>query len=155
MLITGVCFALDPDAGPSAQEAAEPLTQEIDAYSHILYVFDIAGTVSDSWTLSELPSGNACGCSVFPFGADLGIVIGGYQYPDFYFYSFDGSTLEFLGSAPVPQSAVSSYGISWSDLTQSFYWIYRDSSIFRLCEFTVEFEVTLDQSTWGAIKTEF
>ena len=128
---------------------------EIDTESHMLYVFDLSGTVSESWTLSELPSGNASACSVFPFGSDLGVIIGGYGFPDFYFYSFDGSTLEFLGSSPVPQSASNSYGISWSDLTQSFYWIYRDDSIFRLCEFTVEFEVTLDQSTWGAIKTEF
>ena len=126
---------------------------EIDAASHDLYVFDTLGIVSESWTLSELPSGYACGCSVFPFGSDLGVIIGGYEYPDFYFYSFNGSTLEYLGAAPIPQSANRSYGISWSDLTQSFYWIYKDPGLsFRLCEFTVDFEVTLDQTTWGAIK---
>jgi hypothetical protein len=199
ILITGICFALDPDAGPSAQETANLVAQEtndwdsdteiyrystvsgwsyafdnpsveprgmdfdpslniweIDAASHTLYVFDIAGTVSESWTLSELPAGNACGCSVFPFGADQGVIIGGYSFLDYYFYSFDGSTLEYLGAAPVPQSINNSYGISWSDFTQSFYWIYKDpGSNFRLCEFTVEFEVTLDQSTWGAVKAGF
>jgi len=155
--LTGWSYAFDnPSPEPRGMDFDPSLNiWEIDANSHILYVFDIGGTVSDSWTLSELPSKDPCACSVFPFGSDLGIIIGGSEYPDFYFYSFDGSTLEFLGSSPVPQSAVASYGISWSDLTQSFYWIYRDGSIYRLCEFTVEFEVTLDQSTWGAIKTEF
>ncbi len=156
--VSGWSYAFDnPSAEPRGMDFDPSLNiWEIDANSHILYVFDISGAVSESWTLSELPSGNACGCSVFPFGSDLGVIIGGYTYPDFYFYSFDGSTLEYLGAAPVPQSASSSYGISWSDLTQSYYWIYKDSSsTFRLCEFTVEFEVALDRTTWGAIKAEF
>ena len=156
--VSGWSYAFEnPSAEPRGMDFDPSLNiWEIDAASHILYVFDIAGTVSESWTLSELPSDYACGCSVFPFGAGLGIIIGGYQYADFYFYSFDGSTLEYLGAAPIPQSASSSYGITWSDLTQSYYWIYKDSGgDFRLCEFTVEFEVTLDQSTWGAVKAGF
>lgn len=129
---------------------------EIDASSHMLYVFDLTGSVLESWSLSELPSGYSCGCSVFPFGTDQGVVIGGYAYTDFYFYSFDGSTLEYLGSAPVPQGIGSSYGISWSDDTQSFYWIYKDTGDnFRLCEFTVDFTVALQRNTWGAIKAGF
>ena len=156
--VSGWSYAFNnPSAEPRGMDFDPSLNiWEIDADSHTLYVFDVAGSVSESWTLAELPSGYACGCSVFPFGSDLGVVIGGYSFPDFYFYSFDGATLEYLGAAPIPQTANSSYGISWSDLTQSFYWIYKDGgSAFRLCEFTIEFEVTLDQTTWGAVKAGF
>jgi hypothetical protein len=126
----------------------------IDASTHMLYVFDLTGSVSNTWTLTQLPSGFSCGCSVFPFGSDIGVVIGGYAYNDFYFYSFDGSSLEYLGMAPVPQAIGSSYGISYSSATQSFFWIYRNpSSEFRLCEFTVEFTSALEQDTWAGIKT--
>ncbi|MCD4701905.1 MAG: hypothetical protein K8S24_08630 [Candidatus Aegiribacteria sp.] len=130
---------------------------EIDASSHILYVFDTSGSVYHSWTLTELPSDYPCGCSVFPLGSDLGVVIGGYAYPDFYFYCFDGSNLEYMGSAPVPQSIDKSYGVSYSYDTDSFYWVYTDPGTnFNLCEFTGEFISTaLEQDTWGAIKAGF
>ncbi|MBD3276761.1 MAG: hypothetical protein GF388_00525 [Candidatus Aegiribacteria sp.] len=147
---------VNPSAEPRGMDMDDMQTiWEIEADSHTLYHFDLTGSVLGSFSLSELPGGYACGCSVFPFADGLGIVIGGYQFPDFYFYNFDGSSLEYIGSEPVPQTASSSYGISYSANTDSFYWIYNDGS-YNLCEFTVDFvETSLEQSTWGDIKTTF
>lgn len=148
----------NPSAEPRGMDMDDMQTiWEIDADSHMLYHFDLTGTVLESFSLSQLPSGFACGCSVFPFGSDLGIVVGGYYYSDFYFYVFDGTTLEYIGSEPVPETASSSYGISYSANTDFFYWIYKDSgSNYKLCEFEVDFvETSLEQSTWGSIKTTF
>ena len=133
--VSGWSYAFNnPAAEPRGMDFDPSLNiWEIDAASHDLYVLDIGGAVSESWTLSELPSGYACGCSVFPFGSDLGVIIGGYEYPDFYFYSFDGSTLEYLGAAPVPQAASSSYGISWSGNSRMvflLFWPFEASFFF-------------------------
>lgn len=130
---------------------------EIDANSRVLYHFDLSGNIIDSFALTELPSSYACGCSVFPFAGQIGIVIGGYAYADFYFYLYDGSSLEYMNSAPVPQSISSSYGISWSCDTGSFFWVYTNTSgDYYLCEFTADIqELALEQSTWGGIKSVF
>jgi hypothetical protein len=123
----------------------------IDADSHMLYYHDLTGSVIDSWTLSELPSGFACGVSCFPYDGDLGIIVGGYYFDDFYFYLYDGSDLEYMGMAGTPQSASSSYGVSYSEDTDSFYWIYTSGG-YRLCEFTADIEEALVPTTWGQIK---
>ena len=127
---------------------------EIDADSHMLYMIDLTGSVVDSWTLSELPSGYACGVSVFPYNGDMGVVVGGYYFDNFYFYMYDGSSLEYMGSAPVPQSYSSSYGVSYSMDTDSFYWIYTTGTYY-MCEFTVDIEEALVPTTWGEIKSSF
>lgn len=127
---------------------------QIDADSHVLYQIDLTGSVMDSWTLAELPDGYACGLSVFPYEGDMGVIVGGYYYDDFYFYLYDGSNMEYMGSAPVPQSASSSYGVSYSMDTDSFYWIYR-SGDYYMCEFTADIEESLTPTTWGQIKSGF
>jgi hypothetical protein len=127
---------------------------QIDADSHMLYLIDLTGSVMDSWTLGELPDGYACGLSVFPYEDEMGIVVGGYYYDDFYFYLYNGSDIEYMGNAPVPQSASSSYGVSYSMDTDSFYWIYR-SGDYYMCEFTADIEESLTPTTWGQIKSGF
>lgn len=129
---------------------------EMQASPQVLYHLDLTGSVLGSWTLSGVPSTYACACSVFPFYGDLGILIGGYAYTDFYFFVWDGANLESIGIAPVPQSIGSSYGVTYREATDSFYWVYKSpGGEFRLCEFTAEFVESLDQSTWGAIKSTF
>jgi|GEM_PF-1000948 len=126
---------------------------EIDAASHMLYMIDLTGSVVDSWTLGELPSGYACACCVYPYEGDLVLLIGGYYFDNFYFYLYDGADLEYMGNAPVPQSYYASYGVGYSEDTDSFYWIWRDSgSSYYLCEFTVDIEEALQPTTWGQIK---
>lgn len=157
--VTGWSMAFpNPSGGePRGMDMDDALTiWEIEAAGRVLYHFDLSGSILDSFALPELPASYACGCSVFPFPGGLGIVIGGYAYGDFYFYVFSGGSLEFLGSAPVPQTATSSYGITYNANDDSFFWVYNTSGGFRLCQFTADFqEVALEQNTWGAIKATF
>lgn len=156
---TGWEFAYaNPSPEPRGMDVDDAMTVwEIDAASRVLYHFDLNGSLIETFSLTELPATYACGLSVFPFEGDLGIVVGGYAYADFYFYRYDGSTMEFINSAPVPQAMNQSYGISYSCDTSSYFWVYRDaSSNYYLCEFTAEIEqVSLEQSTWGSIKSIF
>jgi len=148
----------NPSPEPRGMDIDDAMTVwEIDASSRVLYHFDLNGSIIDTFSLTELPSSFACGLSVFPFEGDLGIVVGGYAYADFYFYRYDGSTLEFINSAPVPQAMNQSYGISYSCDTGSFFWVYKDAANdYFLCEFTAEIEqVSLEQTTWGSIKSIF
>lgn len=147
----------NPSEEPRGMDMDEMQTiWEIEADSRMLYHFDLTGTVLESFNLPELPDGYACGCSVFPFADGLGVIIGGYYYDDFYFYDFDGTTLEYIGSEPVPQTVSASYGVAYSANTDSFFWIYSEGSNYGLCEFTVDFvETSLERDTWGSIKTTF
>jgi len=138
-----------------AQDANSDLWQVTS--SHNLYRCDLSGTLLNSFYLTELPTGGAMGSGVFPFGSDIGIVISGYFMFDFYFYVFDGSSLEYIGSIPVPLTCNESYGISYDNNTELFYWLYEDAGWnYRLCSFYLTFvETSLEQTTWGSIKAVF
>ncbi|MEN8209308.1 MAG: hypothetical protein ABFR50_08655, partial [Candidatus Fermentibacteria bacterium] len=126
-----------------------------DAADRVLYRCDQTGGDVTSWAMPECPASYSCGIAVFPFGPNLGIVIGGYSWTDFYFYEYDGANLTFLGSAPIFQSVSGSYGLTYSNNTDSFFWIYRDVSIYHITEFTAVIETPLQRDTWGGIKATF
>ena len=128
----------------------------MDASTHLLYSFDTSGANVSSWNLSsDVPSESCCGCAVFPYQGDLGIVIGGYSWPDFYFFRWDGVNMVLLGSTATPVSATSSYGITYSDDLDTFFWLYKDSgSQYHLCQFDVSI-TALQRDTWAGIKTAF
>ncbi len=129
---------------------------EVDTDTHILFKFDLNGTVSENWVLPGIPSSeHPNGCSVFPFGNDLGVIIGCYTMPGFRFYVYDGVTLEYYGPAPLPQYVYIGYDISYSSDRDSFFWLYKDfSDQYRLCEFTIQV-LSLQQSTWAGVKSGF
>jgi len=147
----------NPVSGPRgmAQDTNTDLWQ-ISA-DHSLYRCDLSGTLLNTFLLSELPSGTSMGCGVFPFGSNIGIIVGGYFMFDFYIYVFDGSNLEYIGSIPVPLACNESYGIDYDNNTGIFYWLYEDAGwIYRLSSFYLTFvETSLEQTTWGSIKTIF
>jgi hypothetical protein len=96
------------------------------------------------------------GLAVFPFGSNIGVVVAAYTTHNFYFYSWDGSSMTYLGSAPCPVTGiVGSYGLTYSDASHHLYWSYKDTSgSYHLTE--ISFAITsLSRSSWGSIKTSF
>lgn len=128
----------------------------VDGSTRYLYRFDTGGGNVSSWYLAELPAAYASGISTFPCESNLGIAVGGYYFGDFYFYEFDGASLSYIGSAPVPQAATSSYGIAYSRDRETFFWLYLEgTTIHHITEFELDIEAALTGETWGAIKTLF
>lgn len=127
----------------------------MDASTHVLYNFDTSGTVIDSWDLNaEVPSGFSCGIAVFPYQGDLGIVMGGYSWSDFYYFRWDGVNMVLLGTSTTPASASSSYGLTYSSDLDSFFWVYTDGGSFHLCQFDITI-TALQRETWAGIKSAF
>lgn len=127
-----------------------------DASDRQLYMFDYGASNVTHWSMPDCPASYSMGIALFPFGSNQGIVLSGYSWTDLYFYEYDGANLAFLGSAPTPQTASSSYGLAYSDYTNAFFWVYRDgSSVYNICEFTAVIETALQRDTWGRIKAIF
>jgi hypothetical protein len=105
------------------------------------------------YTLSE-PQDNLSGLTTFPFGANTGVMVTTYDDLNFYFYEFDGSSMLYFGSAPVPVSCDNSYGLAYSDTRDSFFWSYRDTGgTHHIDELDITFvETAIEETTWGQIK---
>ena len=94
------------------------------------------------------------GLTVFPYGANLGIALAAYNDNNIYFYEWNGSTMNYLGSATCPVTNDGSYGLAYSSVSDTIYWAFRASSVYHLAEFS--FSITsLERSSWGSIKTSF
>jgi hypothetical protein len=130
---------------------------EIENSSNILYRFNSSGTILNQWTLAEVPgSASAMACAVFPVAGIDVVMLGGLTWSDFYFYSWDGSDLVYIGSHPLPQSCNKSYGAAWCEQRSTMFWVYKTGGDFAVCEFQCFITgVPLQRSTWGGIKTEF
>ncbi|MEN8207808.1 MAG: hypothetical protein ABFR50_01005 [Candidatus Fermentibacteria bacterium] len=99
-------------------------------------------------------TGQPSGLTVFPAGANLGIVITTYTNI-FFFCEWDGSTMTLIGSTVCLPSCACSYGLAYSTSRDTFFWSYIDAANdYHLAEFTFEV-ASLEQSTWGAIKNSF
>lgn len=125
----------------------------IDPYAIYRHLPD--GSDVTSWNISE-PGGNLCGLAVFPYNSNLGVMVTCYADPSIYVYEYTGSSLDYLGSAPCPWSASSSYGLTWDADRGTFFWSYAPtSSVFYAGEFTMVIDLGLEPATWGSIKTSF
>lgn len=95
------------------------------------------------------------GLTVFPYGGNLGIALAAYNDNSIYFFEWDGSTMNYLGSASCPVANSGSYGLGYSIASNTIYWAFKDaSSVYHLAEFS--FSITsLERSSWGSIKTSF
>ncbi len=105
--------------------------------------------------IPEVPS-QPSGVTVFPNGSNVGVAVTAYGTHNIYFYDWDGATLAFIGSAPCPASGVSSsYGLAYAETNGNIFWSYMDtSSGYHIAEFSFNL-VSLEQTSWGAIKTSF
>lgn len=115
----------------------------------------LPGVGSQSIAIPEV-SGQISGLTVFPNGSNLGIAVITYATYNIYFYEWDGSTMSYLGSAACPASSIHlSLGLAYAETNGHLYWSYVDtSSNYHLTE--LSFAITsLEQSSWGAIKSSF
>lgn len=112
------------------------------------------GVGQENISIPEVPS-QPSGLAVFPYMGDLGVAVTTYNTHNIYFYSWDGSTMSYLGSAACPISVYSSYGLSYSENTGNLFWTYAPTSgTYKLAE--ISFTITsLSRDTWAGIKTAF
>lgn len=127
----------------------------IDASTRVLYRFNTSGGGVSSWNLSQLPTSYACACAVFPYNGNLGVLIGGYAYGNFYIYEYNGSSLTYVGSVPEPSTATSSYDVTYSADRDTFFWVWKQGSAFKITEFGMDIQTALSRDTWAGIKASF
>ncbi|MCD4707558.1 MAG: hypothetical protein K8S62_07445 [Candidatus Sabulitectum sp.] len=116
--------------------------------------FNTDGSGVQYYEIPELGSAQPSGLATFPCGSDLGIVVTSYNTYNFYFYSFDGSTLTSLGFIACPLTCTSSLGLAYSPGRDTFFWSHSNSSGDHSIS-ELEIDITgfaLAQSTWGSIK---
>jgi len=101
-------------------------------------------------------SGTLSGVTVYPAGANLGVVVAGYNDSNLHFYEWDGSTMDYIGSAACPVSSLaSSFGLAYAEVSDTIFWSYRDTSgDYHITELAFDTSA-LEQSTWGSIKSTF
>ena len=113
------------------------------------------GGSGDFYGTPEIPS-QMSGLAIFPYGSDLWVVATIYGAPEFYFYKFTGSALEYQGMADLTMTSFDySFGLAYCASNDTFFWIYQ---VYGGTNWVAEIGYTitaLEQSTWGAIKSQF
>ncbi len=102
----------------------------------------------------QIPS-QLSGLTVFPYNGSICLAVTAYSTLNIWFYTWNGSTLSFMGSAPCPGSPQKSYGLAYSESRGTIFWSYKNSSEqFEIAE--LSFDITaLSRNTWAGIKTSF
>jgi len=110
------------------------------------------GVGQSFYTLTE-PQAQLSGLTTFAHGANTGVMVTTYDDLNFYFYEFDGSSMVYLGSTPVPVSCTSSMGLTYSASRDSFFWSYVAGGTYYIDELDITFvETAIEETTWGQIK---
>lgn len=121
-----------------------------------LYRIDETGssTFFDLWGL-----GMISGLSLFPYEDELGIVFTFYDFFYFHFYSFDGTSLNYIGEANMyVYNFTDSYGITYNPSTDTFFWsyvVYPSNRMISEMDYEIVPQSALEQCTWGSIKAGF
>ncbi len=131
----------------------------INGYTDELCRF-LPGGTSQSWPIPEIGGAQqGSGIATFPLeNGDTGIAMAVFDMGMFFFYSWDGSDIAYIGSAETPYSAsvLISLGLAYCEDTGNFFWTYGPTSGYRMVEFTVTLpSQSLSTTTWGAIKNSF
>ena len=113
------------------------------------------GVGEQNIAIPEVPT-QPSGVTVYPYGSNVGVAVTSYDTHNIFFYEWDGATLAFIGSAPCPVPGIgSSYGLAYSEDNGNIYWSYRDAAYaYHIAEFSFDL-VSLEQTSWGAIKSSF
>ena len=100
--------------------------------------------------------GQLSGLTVFPFEGSTAVAVTTYSDLNIWFYTWDGAVLQFLGSAPCPAPCQASYGLAFSNNRGTIFWSYKTASgEYLISEFSFEIDQSLQQHTWGGIKSSF
>jgi hypothetical protein len=121
-----------------------------------LYRF-VPGGSSAFYALQNPPS-ILTGVALFPLGSGLGVVVSGYSDLHLYFYQYVGTSLTYVGSAPLPVTPYPdqfSLGLTYASQRGTFFWSYIDNIGTTICELDIEVDLGLEPATWGSIKTLF
>ena len=114
--------------------------------------------VSGSGTFYSTPEvpGQISGLAVFPFHGNLGVALCFYSTPGWLFYEFDGSNLTYYGSADLGLGSFDgSRGLTYNAGSDTFFYSYIVYGTLRWIMEVSWMETSLEQNTWGAIKTSF
>lgn len=96
------------------------------------------------------------GLTLFPCSRGTGIAVTTYADLSIWFYSWDGTELVFLGSAPCPAPCQASYGLAYSCSRDTIFWSYKTASGgYFISELEFDTGQSFHQSTWGGIKNSF
>ena len=118
------------------------------------------GGSSQSWSIPEIGAmQQGSGVATFPLEeGNTGIAVGVFDIGMFFFYSWDGSDISYIGSveSPYSTSVLVSLGLAYCDTSGHFFWTYGPEAGYRMVEFTVSLSSqSLASTSWGAIKNSF
>lgn len=114
----------------------------------------LPGASAENIATPEIPT-RPSGITVFPYCGNIGVAVTAYTTHNIYFYEWDGSTLNYIGSTTCPVSCTYSFGLAYANTNEHIYWSYMDSAVnYHLTK--LSFTITsLERSSWGSIKTSF
>ena len=127
---------------------------ETDGASGVWRIDDPSGN-GTFYDTPEVPS-QMSGLAIFPYGGELWIVVTIYAAPEFYFYSFTGSSLVYQGMDDLSMTSFDlSLGLAYCQARDSFFWsyeVYGGNPWIAELDYSI---AALQQSTWGTIKSQF
>ncbi|MBD3294669.1 hypothetical protein GF394_04170 [Candidatus Fermentibacteria bacterium] len=113
---------------------------------------DIATGIINSYLVSE-PGDQLSGITCFDYQGSPAIAVTTYDDVHIHFYEDVGTGVSFIGSGQLPAGVSTSYGLTYNEFSDTFYWSYKgDDSKHYISELGYT-EVSLQQTTFGAIKS--
>jgi hypothetical protein len=126
-----------------------------------VYRFLPDGTGVEYFPISEVAA-QMSGLAVFPLEGNLGIMIAAHGQYDFWFYEFDGSSVNYLGSVPCPLTPSQSQGLTYAAERGTFFWSYFIGDEDWIAELDINIEggggggeTAVAPTSMGAIKAAF
>lgn len=114
------------------------------------------GTGVQGWNLPGITT-QLSGLTTYPILGSQGIAVTAYESgaADHYiwFYEFNGSSMDLLGSATLP-SCNQSLGLAYADARDTYFWSFYTGGVFYISELEIT-ETSLQNETWGTIKASF
>ncbi len=119
-----------------------------------IYRIDETGAYN-FYSVPDVP-GQMSGLTIFPYNNNLGIFVTSYHWQEWFLYEFDGSSMTYKGSGNPGVSGFSfSFGLAYHPDTDTFFWSYMVYDTFWWIAEVEFINTSLEQSTWGSIKTQF
>ncbi|MCD4701050.1 MAG: hypothetical protein K8S24_04245 [Candidatus Aegiribacteria sp.] len=110
---------------------------------------------SDYWydVSSHIPS-QMSGITCFWESGSLYVCVTTYDGNIYVFYIF-GTTCDYIGSATLPASSDSSFGLAYCNDLDRFFWSYSSGGNWYIYMFEMDLGLALNSATWGEIKASF
>lgn len=120
-----------------------------------LLVFQPGSAPSAAIPLPQIYS-QLSGLTVFPLEGQTCIAVTTYTVQNIWFYLWDGTELTFIGWAPCPVTCQASYGLAYSQQTDTIFWSYMTGTdAWFVSELSYELETGFEPDSWAGIKRSF